>query len=329
MSSLFGPPPPPPSRIFEPQAYEDEEYYFVAEEPHRGRRRLALLMAFLAGGLLVFANLATWLHTNGVQQKQADRVAAATYDSATQPLVAPIAQSLARVAGTPGGTSPSEVASPVDTPSTADDLDTAVRAAIADPSARQVWRNAVADTLAQQQALLDGAQPQNDAVTVRFTTERVTATAVASLKKVGYTFPSAGVPADDYVVTIKAASGSTVTLLGTAQNLWLLLWALVLGFGAAAIALASRRLRMACILGIDAVVMLAGVLVLVELARSAAGDQAVQTNQVAIVTNAFDALTRSLVSQTLALMVFAGVAAAVCGVLARGRGRSEVADRPA
>jgi hypothetical protein len=141
-------------------------------------------------------------------------------------------------------------------------------------------------------------------------------------RPLGYAVAPRVLALQPYVVAIDASTGGAKSILGSLASAWWLLWLGAIGLGAASITIATRRLRLATIIAIDAALMLGVCLLLIPLFREANDDKALDPSQIPVVDAAYDALTRSLVSQTLTLMAIALAFAVVLGALAWSRGRS-------
>ncbi len=231
-NNVFGPPPPPPS-IFERQQEQYEDVWWYEQEPDAGRRRLAVLLAFVAVGFLVFANLATWLQQDGVRPSQADVVATATFGAAMQDVqtrirndfVAVLTKQQLDAATTDAGVDPTIAA----------DVDAAVRAAVSDPSLQSRWNAAVVSGLQQQEALLDGQESTNESVLVQFETTQISATVLSLLEKKNYSLADEDVrPVRKELVADMADFG-----LSTVDNLEGMTWGPTLRSGERTLLLVS------------------------------------------------------------------------------------------
>ena len=151
----------------------------------------------------------------------------------------------------------------------------------------------------------------------------------SSLISTGYTYMGGvklTLPAYEVVTVDTAADHRGVVSAG--DNLW---WLLLLGAvacGAGAIYLARRRIRLGILMAIDAVLMLAICLLLVPLIGQVVDDQASDPAQQDLLLHAYSAISRTLVTQ-LVLMVLAGAIAVVLSLVSRNRGRAATLDPPA
>lgn len=326
MSSTFGVPPPPAPASIAPSRTKRAPKR--APEPDRWRRRAAVTAAFIAVSLLTFANIASWLHHSVIAPGgPSNQVAASTFDEASRTytrVLTPALTAQVRAAGERAyGPDNSDALAEL-LEGERSKIDQIARWATQTTIFRTLWYDAVDVAMARQRVLANGTPPISEEVggdtLLHIDGAALKGAITSGLITNGYFFMSdETLVLPDLTVQTRVSAYDYRSVLGGADQWWLLLIVLTIAFGAAAIALASRRLRMVTIMAIDAVVMLGGTLLLVPLMHTAAVSHLVDDTQAGLAHQALDALTDSLVVQTLVLMIFATVAAVAAAIIARGQ----------
>jgi len=345
VSTLFGVPPPPEHNIFEPgygpagPAGDTEVRYLP--EPDPWRRRGAILLALCTMTALLFANLATWAHFHAVSPTSVSRtVSAPTLRDAKPQIVALLDAAILRqlsngsTAVTPTSTDPTATPSASAADSTLSRrVDAAVRSAVEQPSFTSSWSDAIRATLARQREIGRGAKPdvaEADGASLVVVTTPLSAPIAASLTKAGVSItPNTTIVLPSFVVATTASTAQYRTPYRLADSLWWLLVLLTIGLAVATLWVAPQRLRMGVVMCIDAAVVLAGSLLLVPAVGQTVDDQAIDSNQSALLVDAYNALTKSLVVQTVTLIVLAVLTACGLGIVAWGRRRAKAREAAA
>jgi hypothetical protein len=325
MSTVYGVPPPPRPSVLQSgptRKAAPPRRRVVDRDPQPWRRRGVSLLTLLAATLLLLANVGGWLHFVGLDaDATAPPAAAASLDAAQDEAAAvAVPAVLERVTAR-------YAASGTPVPSSlTDDVTDAVYAALETPEFAQAWEDAVHRLLEREIRAVEDADRDPFAVSEPVQLDLATIAPAVSVALVDRGYPlldAETLSPGTYTLPPTASDGVPYGPVGALAQWWWLALLGAIALGAAAIVLARRPLRLAGFLAADVVLVLAVTLVLVPLVGQVVGEFAADERHTELIEDAYGGAVRSLLVQTVVLMVVAAVAAVVCLVLARRRDARE------
>ena len=275
------------------------------------------MLAALAGAFVVMANLGIWLQSDPVGPRQSGEIAARTYDGVSADLIAQLSRSAFTILADrqqPTTADPSAPPQASVTPRLAADVDEAARNAVAGSTSLKAWNDAVRQALNQVEGVLDGNPPPDAPIVLTVETRTLADATGSALARQGYPISDRQVASPPYQVTINAYQGSGIDNLRTFAGLGWLLALVAVALCAASIAVAPHRWRMAIVLCIDVLVMLAGCLLLIPALRAAAEAKVENDDQTFVMAGAYDVVVESLRTQTLTWMAITAFVLAIAVV---------------
>ena len=324
MSTVFGVPPPPRPTVVEAVAPappgQAGRTVIIRDDADRWRRRGVLALTLLAVTFLVLANVATWLHLRGLDP-------AASAPPAAEASLAR-AQAEARLVAVPALTDAvteyyESIGQAPPATFSADAL-AAVDAAVESPAFAALWEDAVRQALELKVAEVDGSSSpatDGDAVSAEFVDVDLASIAPIANEAMaadGYAFLAGETDnLGRYAVPLPETEALPFGVLRALDSWWWLLLVAGVVLAGAAVVLARRRLRLGAVLAADLALGLGLTLIAVAMGTLLVGGYVSDEQYRELTQDVYGGLTRSLVLQTLVLLVLALVAAITCAVLAR------------